>query len=159
MKLFLINILILLVLILAGFTQCRRTISSSEKEFGEVVEIRYIHDLSLGTELTANKAELLLSVVRVVIVENARGGRTILVGEASESNSGIYYMGIDDDHLQFRLIPGDESGTAKTSNGEILKFPRDTRILNLWGSILVVVKATPDEIRCRVADRDPPTSI
>jgi hypothetical protein len=94
-----------------------------------------------------------------LIAENDQGDRTIVIGEPSESNSGIYYMGIEDNHLQFRLTSRDDFGSGKSMDGEILMFPRDTRILNLWGSVFEVLEASPDEIRCRVSSKDPPTSI
>ena len=102
---YLLLILILCGAVLVCLLSCRIYRNPSVSGDYTVIDIRYIHDLPYATKLKARHGQPLLQVVRILIMVNKKGERVILVGDASAEDTAIYYNGIEDDQLIFRLVP------------------------------------------------------
>lgn len=117
---------------------------------GVVTDVRYVHDLDPETILVANSNEFLLEVVRATVVEDSLGRQTIFVGEESDQNSRIFYIGIAGEDLIFQLVPGGQSLSSNPGRNFIQKVPLNSKIISLWETELEVLEVSHNRIRCRV---------
>lgn len=117
---------------------------------GRVIDIRYVHNHESGAMLRAGVGEILIEVVRFVIAETASGDPVIVIGDESELNPVIIFKGMSGGDFVFELVQPEALAQTNPIAGEILMFPADSRIIDLWGIRMLIIAADPQQIHCRI---------
>jgi hypothetical protein len=122
MKILLISIQIVAVILILKSCNSPQVIPPINS--GVVTDVLYIHDLPAESVLEAESLETLLELVRVTIVQDASGHQTVFIGETSDENSRIFYLGIEGEDLVFQLVPGGRDLTKNPDPDWIRRFPK-----------------------------------
>lgn len=145
---------ILLAALLICLLSCLSTNGPSLSGDYTVIDVRYVHDLPYATRLKARQGQMLLQVVKILVIENKKGERVIIVGGPSEGNTAIYFMGIENDAMTFQLVPSGADPGVDPEPDEILRFHRDAKRIELWGNHFEIIAVSAYGIQCRVAAPD-----